>query len=329
MSKVLIITPVFCNGKNRRFPLLLQSIYWIRQQSYRDYMHIVVDDGSMDHTLEALRQMARNDPRMQVLSQDNSGSSAAINAGIKSALSTCNPAYVTICHSDDILTPDSLEVRIKLAQESGAAFVYSDEVTVFDTDRRPRYRKAVMYEKAAELAGALLRHQGIPYSTMMWDAAFFQQHVEGYDARLTSAEDWDIAIRSAQALVASGTSHATADRATMLRREHQNGLYAQNLRDGTKERCYEVILGKHFAGDALREAMDRERNTRLKQPAALERALQRLYGLMGPDVLKKFHHAAQWVLPHKEDMPDYALAFLRQWREIDYEDRPGPVSGKR
>ena len=76
----------------------------------------------------------------------------------------------------------------------------------------PRHRRALEHSTPEDLFQALLRHQGIPYATMLWGADFFLHKLQGYDAGLTSSEDWDIALRSAKELTAMQATHATAHR---------------------------------------------------------------------------------------------------------------------
>ena len=86
MVRVLIVTPTYCTRENKRLPLLLQTVYWIRQQTHTDYEHVVVDDGSTDDTPRILERLARDDARLTVFRQENRGSSAAINFGVSQAV---------------------------------------------------------------------------------------------------------------------------------------------------------------------------------------------------------------------------------------------------
>ena len=125
MSKVFVVTPAYCTEENRRLPLLLQTIYWVQQQTHKDYLHIVVDDESTDSTPEVLERLSQSNTNLKVFRKKNGGSSAAINYGVEQALALDKPDYITVCHSDDVLLPESLDVRVKLASKSGAELVYT------------------------------------------------------------------------------------------------------------------------------------------------------------------------------------------------------------
>ena len=140
MARVLVVTPTYCTEENRRLPLLLQTIYWVRRQTHKDYLHIIVDDESTDSTPEVLERLSKSDPNLKVFRKQNGGSSAAVNYGVERAVGIDKPDYITVCHSDDVLLPESLAVRVQLASKSGAELVYTDEVLIHDTGvlLRPR-----------------------------------------------------------------------------------------------------------------------------------------------------------------------------------------------
>ena len=54
-------------------------------QTHKDIEIIAVDDGSTDASLSILEKLASEDSRIRVHHQDNAGSSAARNAGIRMA----------------------------------------------------------------------------------------------------------------------------------------------------------------------------------------------------------------------------------------------------
>ncbi len=327
MSKVFVLTPTYCTEENRRLPLLLQTIYWIQQQTHKDYLHIIVDDESTDSTPEVLERLSRFDPNLKVFRKENAGSSAAINYGVEQALALEKPDYITVCHSDDVLLPESLDVRVKLALNNGAELVYTDEVVIYDTGLPPKQHRALEHSSAEELYRSLLQHQGgMPYATMLWGADFFWHNLQGYDNRLTSSEDWDIALRSAKELVAVQATHATSHDVTVAKREHKNRLRIQNLLDGTKQRCYEVILQKHLLGDEYQAAMARERFTKLRQPRLLGMVKWKLAELLGPKLFAKVLQLTRRASSTKTDMDPLAEAFLKEMDNVDYglmDDRAG------
>ena len=76
---------------------------------------------------------------------------------------------------------------------------------------------------------------------MLWRADFFLDRIGGDDPEITSAEDWDIALRTAPELIVNQGVPVTCHVATMLKRNHPGCLRIENTSDGTKEQYYERI----------------------------------------------------------------------------------------
>jgi cellulose synthase/poly-beta-1,6-N-acetylglucosamine synthase-like glycosyltransferase/peptidoglycan/xylan/chitin deacetylase (PgdA/CDA1 family)/spore germination protein YaaH len=65
--------------------VIVRTIFSILRNGYDDLELIVVDDGSADGTLEVLRRNFGDNPQVRILSQPNSGKSAALNNAIAHA----------------------------------------------------------------------------------------------------------------------------------------------------------------------------------------------------------------------------------------------------
>ena len=80
----------------------------VQRQSYKNWEHIIVDDGSTDNPLEALRPFLASDSRfVYVPLGTNKGYSVAKNVGIKKS----RGEYIVMIDADDKLTINSLEIR--------------------------------------------------------------------------------------------------------------------------------------------------------------------------------------------------------------------------
>lgn len=104
---VSVVLPVFNNAAY--LPELLESLL---SQSERSLEVVAVDDGSTDCSLALLRDAARSDPRLIVLTQDNHGVSAARNA----ALRRVRGRWIAFADSDDWLSHDTLRTWCAYAQ---------------------------------------------------------------------------------------------------------------------------------------------------------------------------------------------------------------------
>ncbi len=100
---VSVIVPVFNAGQYIR--KCLQSVL---RQSYNNLDIIVVDDGSTDTTLKVLREFA-HDPRILIITQQNSGPSQARNKGMSAA----KGEFICFVDADDYLAPNYVQCLLE------------------------------------------------------------------------------------------------------------------------------------------------------------------------------------------------------------------------
>ena len=100
MVKISVIIPVYnCED------FIEESIRSILNQTFDDIEIIAIDDGSKDNTLSILNDLANDDSRLLVYSQENQGSSVARNR----AMSMAKGDYIYFFDADDYLVEDGLE----------------------------------------------------------------------------------------------------------------------------------------------------------------------------------------------------------------------------
>lgn len=95
--KISIVTATFNSSAT-----IGATLASIRQQSYGDYEHIVVDGGSSDSTLEIVRDFAIQNQIIK--SEKDDGIYDALNKGIKSA----SGDIIGFLHSDDFFPSDDV-----------------------------------------------------------------------------------------------------------------------------------------------------------------------------------------------------------------------------
>ena len=102
-KKVSIIVPVY--NVESFLPQCLDSII---RQTHHNLEIILVDDGSRDQSGKICDEYARLDKRIRVIHQENSGLSAARNAGLDIA----SGAYIAFIDSDDWISPRYVELLL-------------------------------------------------------------------------------------------------------------------------------------------------------------------------------------------------------------------------
>jgi glycosyltransferase involved in cell wall biosynthesis len=87
------------------------AISSVQAQTLQDFEIVVVNDGSTDQTLAVVESMARQDERIKIVSQENSGKpSVARNVGIRHSTGE----YLCFLDGDDFYLPRKLEKELEI-----------------------------------------------------------------------------------------------------------------------------------------------------------------------------------------------------------------------
>lgn len=125
MVKVSVIVPVY-NVEN----YLNRCLDSIIQQTLTDIEIICIDDGSTDAFLTILKEYAKKDNRIKIISKKNEGLSVARNIGIECA----NGEYISFVDSDDYISLDTLEKTYKSAVNNNSDVVMFKIATFNEED---------------------------------------------------------------------------------------------------------------------------------------------------------------------------------------------------
>lgn len=109
---VSVIVPCYNHGK-----FIVECINSIKRQSYKNIELTVIDDGSIDNSVNILRQL-QNEYDFNLIVQENRGLPATLNKGIKEYV---KGKYIAICASDDYWALDKIEKQV-LYMEANESF---------------------------------------------------------------------------------------------------------------------------------------------------------------------------------------------------------------
>ena len=108
-----VIMPVF-NGEK----YIAAAIQSVLNQSYDNLELLIINDGSTDSSQEVISTF--DDSRIRCFQQENNGVSAARNVG----LAALSGEYLVCLDADDMLTEDSIQLRMNVfAEQPDIAFV--------------------------------------------------------------------------------------------------------------------------------------------------------------------------------------------------------------
>jgi glycosyltransferase involved in cell wall biosynthesis len=158
---------------------------------------IVVDDGSTDGTVEAIR--ARYESRVVIYAQTNSGVSAARNRGIREARSE----WIAFLDSDDVWLPTKIERQIEAILTVGAGFGLCFTDNVFSGN--PNMKQSVFQEarfhvttgvgSMEEPTARLLAGREPFFTSSLLVRRSLLEELDGFDETLIVGEDADLVFR--------------------------------------------------------------------------------------------------------------------------------------
>jgi GT2 family glycosyltransferase len=117
-----VVTPVYDPPE----AVLRACLESVRAQTFADWEHCLVDDGStLPHVRAVLAEHAAADPRVRVLHREANG---GIIAASNDALAMATGEFVALLDHDDLIVPDALaQVATAIAEHPDIDYCYSDE----------------------------------------------------------------------------------------------------------------------------------------------------------------------------------------------------------
>lgn len=133
-TKISVIVPVY--NAEQYIGCCVKSIL---MQTYSKWELLLIDDGSIDNSLNILKEYEKNDDRIFVLHQDNFGAGVARNKGIELATGE----YIVFIDADDVIENDYFE---KLSKKN-ADLVFIDVLQKNIDTGREKIEKLSIYNK--------------------------------------------------------------------------------------------------------------------------------------------------------------------------------------
>ena len=192
--EVSVVIPTY-----NRARFLVGAVQSVLEQTFADFELLVVDDGSTDGTRQVLEKFAE---KIRYIYQDNSGVSAARNAGISAA----RGKWVAFLDSDDEWKPDYLARQIEhLAKAPGVCMqtadcIFSDldgtSTTYFEINGAGRVFAGKQYALIKEPFCFVITHGPwqVGSTIILRDAII---GAGWFDPAITLSEDFDLMARVA------------------------------------------------------------------------------------------------------------------------------------
>jgi glycosyltransferase involved in cell wall biosynthesis len=111
---------------------IAEAIESVLAQTWRNFILIIVDDGSTDGTLAMMGRYAAQDTRIRIYTQPNAGTAPTLNRGIALA----EGEWVFLMHADDRMRTNRIERQVAFIAEHPELAVASSLVRHIDGENR-------------------------------------------------------------------------------------------------------------------------------------------------------------------------------------------------
>lgn len=173
----------------------------IKEQTYTDYEVLIIDDGSTDHSIDAMRQTIDHDERFTIIPQQNQGVAVARNTGLQHAQGT----WICFIDPDDSIAPAYLQTLLKVTDTYPNAdvimssciafnnvaktkqhFFSHDFVAHTDSEKVPLYHQLLdgSYQQPEGFVTAI----GVPWGKL-YNHVFLAEHELQFDPDLPRMQD--------------------------------------------------------------------------------------------------------------------------------------------
>jgi len=197
---VSIIIPTYNYGK-----YLTETLQSVKNQSFRDWECIVIDDGSTDNTKEIVDIFISEDSRYKYIYQANKGVSSARNIGIKAA----SGDFIQFLDGDDLLQIDKIKSQIDAFEKYPLVDIVYNEVRFFDDENIEHLKTSLTGKKqddwmpkvsanGKEVVALFSKINFIVTNAPLLKKSVFEK-VGYFNETMKALEDWDFWMRCALA----------------------------------------------------------------------------------------------------------------------------------
>ncbi|MFN2169240.1 MAG: glycosyltransferase, partial [Anaerolineae bacterium] len=185
MARISVVTP--CYDAERFIGQAIQSVL---DQTYQDFEIIIVDDGSTDGSRRVIQGFV--DPRIRLLSQENSGPAMARNTGVRAAAGE----FVAFLDADDLALPHRFASQLAILEADpllsvvGSGYLWIDETGAQLPWPHHSWQHA---PDLNDISSWLVDCPFVPSATMLRRQAW--EDIGGFDEELVGPEDWNFWLR--------------------------------------------------------------------------------------------------------------------------------------
>lgn len=177
--RVTVLMPVY-NGAT----FLVEAVQSILRQTFTDFEFIVIDDGSIDNSVEVIQRF--QDSRIRIIRNGmNLGVAASLNIGLMLA----QGEYVARMDADDISRPERLECQVSFMDENPMVGVCGSWIQFYSRENNKVWK---LPECSEEIRCWQFHTVGVAHPSVMIRRQFFVENGLQYDPKYRHIEDFEI-----------------------------------------------------------------------------------------------------------------------------------------
>lgn len=203
---------------------LVEAIESILNQTYTNFEFIIVNDGSIDSSLDIIQEYMKKDERIVLISRDNKGLPHSLNEGIEKA----KGKYIARMDADDISLSTRFEEQVKF-MEDNKIDVCGSYVQIFGSSRTTIWEYPKTHN---EIEFTLISMTSFAHPTVMMKKEIFN-NVKYSDYK--TAQDYKLWTD----IVLAGYKCANIDKVLLNYRMHDGQVTSQK-RVLQKQYTYEI-----------------------------------------------------------------------------------------
>lgn len=183
--KVSVLMPVYNAEK-----YLDEAVGSVLKQTLTDFEIVVIDDGSIDHSIAILEEY--RDPRIRIFrNEKNIGVARTVNRGLE----LCQGEYIARMDADDISLPDRLARQCQFLVENPQISMVGTDILRIDNFGNPLVEQFKNPHSWGAIKWHLLINNCLAHPTIMTRRDFFRT-AGIYE--MTTAEDYGLWLRAAE-----------------------------------------------------------------------------------------------------------------------------------
>jgi glycosyltransferase involved in cell wall biosynthesis len=285
MADVSVIIPTYNYAH-----FIGEAIESVREQTYRNFEIIVVDDGSTDGTREVVARF----PEVRYQFQTNQGIAAARNAGMRASQGN----YLVFLDADDRLLPHALEAGVNSLREHPECAFVSGHQQMVSADKQPLPTPLVVCVKQDNYRAFLDYNYICTVGQVMFRRSIFATE-PGFDSGVPGCDDAEIYMRIAKdhpvychdEIILQHRVHGSntsGNRAMMLR--SMSIIYQRHLEyvQGNPELERLCRQGIELCRRFLAKELKRQRHARLKSNGLVQSVLNVRYRIRAALIFRRY-----------------------------------------